>query len=133
MTFLKGVLIFNRVFKGRGLASPFCQLITHIHQKPNLLILHRTIQRCTQPMVFVHVPAGEDARFLPEGADQSGITLEIHHTDFTIAGQTQILSGDVHDHGEPLPVPVVPEDQKAGILGKEMLALNAVSVRQIGG
>ena len=70
-------------------------------------------------MCLIHVPAGEDARFLPEGANQSGIAFEIHHTDFIIAGQTQILSGDVHDHSEPLPVPIVAEHQKTGILGKK--------------
>jgi len=84
-------------------------------------------------MSLVHVPAGEDARFLPEGANQSGIAFQIHHTDFTLAGKFQILSGDIHDDGEPLPVPIVPEHQKIGILGKEMLALNAVGARQIGG
>ena len=117
---------------GRGSASPVRQFITHIHQELDLLIFHRTIQRHTQPMGFIHMPAGENARFLPEGANQSGITLEVHNTDFTLAGQAQILSGDIHDHGEPFPVPVVPEHQKAGIFGKEMLALNAVGVRQIG-
>ena len=84
-------------------------------------------------MGLVHMPAWEGAGFLPEGADQSGIAFEIHHTDFTIAGKFQILSGDVHNDGKPLPVPIVPEHQKTGILGKEMLALNAVGVRQIGG
>ena len=84
-------------------------------------------------MGLVHMPAGEDTRFLPEGTDQSGIAFQIHHTDFTLAGQAQILSGDVHNDGEPLPVPIVPEHQKAGIFGKEMLALNAVGIRQIGG
>ena len=83
-------------------------------------------------MGLIHMPAGEDARFLPERADQSGIAFEIHYTDFTLTGQAQILSGDIHDDGEPLPVPIVPEHQKTGILGKEMLALRAVSVRQIG-
>ena len=83
-------------------------------------------------MGLIHMPAGEDSRRFPEGANQSGIAFEIHHTDFTLAGQAQILSGDVHDHGKPFLVPAVPEHQKAGILGKEMLALNAVGVRQIG-
>ena len=78
------------------------------------------------------MPAGEDARFLPEGANQSGITLEVHNTDFTLARKTQILSGDVHNDGKPLPVPIVPEHQKTEILGKEMLADRAVIVRQIG-
>ena len=81
-------------------------------------------------MCLIHVPAGEDARFLPEGANQSGIAFEIHHTDFIIAGQTQILSGDVHDHSEPLPVPIVAEHQKTGILGKKMLALSCYSDSQ---
>lgn len=83
-------------------------------------------------MSLVHVPAGEDARLFPEGGNQSGITFQVHHTDFTPAGQTQILSGDIHDHGKPLPVPIVPEHQKTGIFRKEMLALNAVGARQIG-
>ena len=74
-------------------------------------------------MGLIHVPTGEDARIFPEGADQSSIAFEIHHTDFTLAGQSQILSGDIHDDGKPLPVPIVPEHQKAGILGEEMLAL----------
>ena len=118
---------------GRGLASPVCQFITHIYQELDLLIIHRAIQRHTQPMSFVYVPAGEDTRFLPKGADQSGIAFEIHYTDFTHTGQSQILSGDVHNDGKPLSVPIVPEHQKAGILGKEILALNAVGARQIGG
>ena len=100
----------------------FRQFITHIHQELDLLILHRPIQRYAKPMGFVHVPAGEDSWFLPEGANESGIAFEIYHTDFTRSYQTQILSGDVHDHGEPLPTPIVPEHQKTGILGKEMLA-----------
>ena len=97
-------------------SSFFRQFITHIRQKLDLLILHRAIQRHTQPMGLIHVPAGEDARFLTEGANQSGIAFEIHNTDFIIAGQSQILSGDIHNDGKPLPVPIVPEHQKAGIL-----------------
>ena len=69
-------------------------------------------------MGLVHMPAGEDAWLHAEGADQSGIAFQIHHTDFAFVGQTQILSGDIHDHGKPLPVPIVPEHQKTGILGK---------------
>ena len=84
-------------------------------------------------MGLVHVPAGEDTRFLPEGTNQPGITLEIHYTDFTLAGKFQILSGDVHNDGKPLSVPIVPEHQKAGILGKEMLTGGTVSIRQVGG
>ena len=114
-------------------SSLFRQFITHINQKLDLLILRRAIQCHTQPMGLVHVPAGEDTRFLTEGTDQSGVTFKVHHTDFTPAGQTQILSGDVHNDGKPLPVPIVPEYQKAGILGKKTLALNAVGARQIGG
>ena len=110
-----------------------CQFITHIHQKLDFFIVHSSIQYHTQPMILIHVPAGEDARFLPEGANQSGIALEIHYTYFTIASQSQILSGDVHNDGKLLPVPVVPEHLEAGILRKEMLALRAVCVRQIGG
>ena len=77
-------------------------------------------------MGFVHVPAGEDARLLPEGADQPGIAFEIHHLCLALAGKFQIPSGNVHDHGKPFPVPIVPEHQKAGIPGKEMLSLCAV-------
>ena len=117
---------------GRGSASSVCQFITYIHQELDYLIIHHTIQCHTQPMGLIHVPTREDARFLPEGANQSGIAFEIHHTDFTVAGKFQILSGDVHNDGKPLPVPIVPEHQKTGILGKEMLADRAVIVRQIG-
>ena len=84
-------------------------------------------------MGLIHMPAGEDARFLPEGANQSGIALEINYADFTLTGQAQILSGDVHNDGKPLPVSIVSEHQKTGIFGKEMLALNTVGIRQIGG
>jgi len=111
----------------------FRQFITHIHQELDLLVLHSPIQCHTEPMGLIHMPAGEDARFFPESANQSGIAFEIHYTNFIISGQTQILSGDAHDHGKPLPVPIVPEHQKTGILGKEMLTLNAVGARQIGG
>ena len=69
------------------------------------------------------MPPGEDARFLPEGANQSGIAFEIHNTDCILTGKFQILSGDVHNDGEPLPVPIVAEHQKTGIFGEEMLAL----------
>jgi len=69
------------------------------------------------------MPAGEDTRLLPKGADQPGITFEIHYTDFTLTRQSQILSGDVHDDGKPLFAPVVPEHQKTGIPRKEMLSL----------
>ena len=84
-------------------------------------------------MCLIHVPAGEDARFFPKRANQSGVAFEVHHTDFSLARQTQILSRSVHDHSEPLSISSVPEHQKAGILGKKTLALNAVGVRQIGG
>ena len=83
-------------------------------------------------MGLIHVPTGEDARFLPEGANQSGIAFEIHHTDFIIAGHSQILSGDVHDHGKPLLIPVVAKYQKAGIFGEEMFALCAVDFSYVG-
>ena len=83
-------------------------------------------------MGFIHVPAGEDARFFPEGANQSGIAFEIHHTDFTLTGQAQILPGDVHNDSEPFLVPIVPEHKKTGILGEEMLAICAVDFRYVG-
>ena len=78
------------------------QFITHIHQKTNLPILNSPIQRHTEPMGLIHMPTGEDARFLPKGANQSGVAFEMHHTDFTLSGKFQILSGDVHDYGEML-------------------------------
>ena len=78
------------------------------------------------------MPAGEDTRFLPEGADQSGVTFEIDHTDLTLASQAQILSGDIHDDGKPFLVPIVPEHQKAGIFGKKMLAICAVDFSYVG-
>ena len=53
------------------------QFITHIYQELDLLILHACLQRHTDPMGLIHVPAWEDARFLPERADQSGIAFEI--------------------------------------------------------
>ena len=124
---------FLNTTQGRGSASPFRQFKTHIYQKLDLFILHACPQRHAQPMGLIHMPAREDARFLPEGTNQSGIALEIHHTEFALAGQSQILSGDVHDDRKPLSVPFVAEHQKTGILGKEMLALNAVGTRQIGG
>ena len=83
-------------------------------------------------MGLIHIPAGVDARLHTEGTNQSGIAFEVHHADFTIASQTQILSGNVHDYGEPLPFPLVPEHQKTGIFGKEMLALYAVDFRYVG-
>ena len=109
----------------------FRQLITHIHQELDLLTLHRAIQCHTDPIGLIHVPAGEDARIFPEGANQSGITFQIHHTDFALAGKFQILSRDIQNDGEPLPVPIVPEHQKAGILGKEMLSLRTVGICQV--
>ena len=84
-------------------------------------------------MGLVHMPAGEEARFLPEGANQSGIAFEIQYTDFSLTGKFQILSGDVHNDGKPQPVPSVPEHQKAGIFDEEKLALNTVGIRQMGG
>ena len=108
------------------------QFITHIHQKLNLLILHRAIQHHANPMSLVHVPAGEDSWFLPKGANQSGIAFEIHYADFALAGQTQIPSGDIHDNSKPLLVTIVPEHQKTGIFGEEILALCAVDFSYVG-
>ena len=109
----------------------FRQFITQIHQNLDILILHSPIQRHGEPMGLIHVPAGEDARLHVERSDQSGISFEIHHTDFTITLKSQIFSGDVHEDGKPLLVPRVPEHLNIGILGKQMLAVRAVSVRQI--
>ena len=83
-------------------------------------------------MGLVHMPAGEDSRLFPEGADQSGIAFQIHHTDFAVARKFQILSGDIHDDGKPLLVPVVPKHLKAGISGKEILAGGTIRIRQVG-
>ena len=110
----------------------FRQFITHIHQELDPLILHGPIQYHTQPMGLIHMPAGEDSRRFPEGANQSGIALQIHDTDFALAGQTQILSGNIHDHGEPFPVPTVPEHQKTGVLSKKMLSYSTVGICQAG-
>ena len=83
-------------------------------------------------MGLIHVPAGEDARFFPEGTNQSGIAFEIHHLCLTFASQARILSGDVHNDRKLRLVPIVPEYQKAGMLGKEMLTGGAVSIGQTG-
>ena len=107
-------------------SSFFRQFITHIHQELNFLILHRSIQSHTQPMGLIHVPAGEDARLLPEGADQSGVAFEIHHLCFAIARQTQILSGDVHEDGEPFLIPSMPEHLEVGIPDEKILSGSAV-------
>ena len=109
--------------KWSSTSSLFCQFITRIHQKPHLLILHRPIQCHAQPMGLVHVPAVEDARLHAEGANQSGVAFEIHDADLTLAGQAQILSGNVHEDGEPFLVAPVPERQKAGIPDEKMLSV----------
>ena len=61
-----------------------------------------------------------------------GIAFQIHDTDFSLAGQTQILSGNIHDHGEPFPVSTVPEHQKTGVLSKKMLSYSTVGICQVG-
>ena len=83
-------------------------------------------------MGLIHVPTGEDARLHSERANQSGIAFQIHDTDFSLAGQTQILSGNIHDHGEPFPVSTVPEHQKTGVLSKKMLSYSTVGIYQVG-
>ena len=77
------------------------------------------------------MPPGENTRFFPERADQSGIAFEIHHTDLTLAGQAEILSGDVHNDGKPLLVPMMAKHLKAGIPGKKMLSGGAVGFLKI--
>lgn len=79
-------------------------------------------------MGLVHMPAGEDARFHAEGADQSGIAFEIHNTDFTITSQTQILSGNIHEDGKPLLIFRMPEYQKVQIPGEKIFSGDAVGV-----
>lgn len=71
-------------------------------------------------MGLIHVPAGEDTRFLPERANQSVVAFEVHHTDFSLGGQTQILSGNVLDYSKPLLVPVVTQYMKAGMPGEKI-------------
>ena len=66
-----------------------------------------------------------------EGADQSGVAFEIHHTDFSLALKSQILSGDIHKDGEPLQIPLVPKHLKVAISDKKILAGGVVSFRQI--
>lgn len=82
-------------------------------------------------MGLIHVPAVEDARLLPEGADQSGVTFQIHHLCLAIARQTQILSGDIHENGEPLFVLRMPENLKVRIPGEKMLTGGTVSIGQV--
>ena len=83
--------------------TPFtCQFVAHIHKKSNLFILRRTIQHYGQPRSFIYMPAEEDAWFLPDGADQSGIAFQIHRTDFIIARQPQVLSEDIHAYGNSI-------------------------------
>ena len=83
-------------------------------------------------MGLIHVPTGEDARLHSERANQSGIAFQIHDADFSLAGQTLILSGNVHDYGEPLPVSTMPEHQKVGVPGEKMLSGGAVGICQVG-
>ena len=122
-------ILTSEMRKWSPTSSFFRQLITHAHHELNLLVLYRTIQRHANPMGLIHVPAGEDARFLPEGADQSGITFQIHHTDFAVPGQTQIFSRDVHNDGKLFAAPLVPEDQEVGIFGEEILSGSTVGIR----
>ena len=98
-----------------------------------LLILHRAIQRYAQPMSLIHMPAGEDAGFFPERANQSGIAFEIHHADFAVAHQPQILSGYIHNHSKPFFVSGVAEHQKTGIPGEKLFSGHTVSIREIRG
>ena len=79
-------------------------------------------------MGLVHMPAGEDTRLHAEGADQSGVALEVYHTDFALTGQPQILSGNVHEDGKPLLISRMPEHQKVWIPGKKILSGDTVGV-----
>ncbi len=66
-------------------------------------------------MGLVHMPAGEDARLHAKRADEPGVAFEIYHLCFVFARKSQILSGDVHEDGEPLPASCMPEHLKVGI------------------
>ena len=83
-------------------------------------------------MGLIHMPARVDARLHTEGADQSGVTLEIHHTDFILALKTQILSRDIHKDGKPLWAPRMPEHKEIRIPGKKMLSNGTVGIHQVG-
>ena len=80
-------------------------------------------------MGLIHMPAGVDARFYMERADQSGIAFQIHNTDFIFSLKSQILFGDVHKDGEPLLIPLMPKYLKVRIPDKEIFACTAIGFR----
>ena len=96
----------------------FSSTHTHIHQKRDFLIIHRTIQCHDQPMGLIHVPTGEDARLHSERANQSGIAFQIHDTDFSLAGQTQIFLGISMITANHFLFPLCRNTRKLGYLAK---------------
>lgn len=112
-------------------SSFFRQLITHIQQKPDLVILHGTVQRNGDPVCLVHVPAGKDTRFHAKGTDQPGITFEIDNADLAISDQSQLFSGNVHENCEPFLLSAVPKYLKIWITDKEIFAGGMIGVFQI--
>lgn len=88
----------------RLLRFSLCQLIAHIQQKFQLFLFRTAVQRNGQPMGFVHVIRWKNSRIFPEGADQPGIAFYIRHGNDFLTGKTQLLLGNVHDNGKPLPI-----------------------------
>ena len=112
-------------------SSFFRQLITHIQEKLDFLILHGTVQCHCDPMCLVHVPAGEDPQFHAKGTDQPGITFEIDNADLAISDQSRLFSGDVHENCEPFLLSAVPKYLKIWITDKEIFAGGMIVVCQI--
>ena len=109
----------------------FRELVTHIHQKLDFLVLHGTVQCHCDPMGFVHVPAREDTRFHAKRTDQSGIAFEIDNADLAISDHPQLFSGDVHRYGKLFLVSGMPKYLKIWITDKEIFAGGMIVVCQI--
>lgn len=109
-----------------------CKGKTDTEKLKNGIFLHASIQKNGDPVLFIHVISGENARLLPQKIRHVGVTFEIYHLHLSLFPQAELRAIDLHQNAKPLSVFFVSINGKGRVLCKQPFPIQSKMLRKIG-
>ena len=109
-----------------------CKRKTDTEKLKNGIFLHASVQKNGDPVLFIHVISGENARLLPQKIRHVGVTFEIYHLHLAFCRNAEFCSVDLHQNAKPLTILFMPIHGKGWMRGKEPFSLQTKLLKKIG-
>ena len=78
-----------------------CQLVAHVDEIDDLVIVHSAVEEYRNPLSLVHVPGREDALLHSKAAGQHGVNLQVDDIYFPVIVSCELCERNIHDKTEP--------------------------------